>query len=203
MRYLMVILMGYLIGSSSMSYYLGRLNNINVSKSGTGNLGASNMVLIMGWKAGIIVAVHDILKAYIAVLLAQRLFGDLPYVAEFAGIACVIGHIFPFYLKFKGGKGFASYIGMTLALNWKFAVGLIILCALLTIITDYVVTATFTSIFVVPIYIGFSNNSFITCCILFIGTIVMLYKHSDNIGRLRNGTEVGLRSAHRGENRVR
>lgn len=203
MRYLMVILIGYLIGSSSMSYYLGRLNNINVSKSGTGNLGASNMVLIMGWKAGIIVAVHDILKAYLAIWVVQKLFVDLPYVGELAGIACVIGHIFPFYLKFKGGKGFASYIGMTIALDWRFAIGLIILCALLTLITDYVVTATFTSIFVVPIYIGFSNNSFITCCILLIGTGVMLYKHSDNISRLRNGTEIGLRSAHKGENRLK
>lgn len=203
MRYLMVILIGYLIGSSSMSYYLGRLNNINVFKSGTGNLGASNMVLIMGWKAGIIVAIHDILKAYIAVLLAQRLFGDLPYGAELVGIACVIGHIFPFYLKFKGGKGFASYIGMTIALDWRFAIGLIILCAILTLITDYIVAATFTSIFVVPIYFGFSNNSFITCCILLIGTGVMVYKHRDNISRLRNGTEIGLRSAHKGENRLK
>ncbi|MCF0147548.1 MAG: glycerol-3-phosphate acyltransferase [Clostridium sp.] len=195
--------MGYLIGSSSMSYYLGKINNINVSKNGTGNLGASNTLLLMGWKAGIIVAVHDTLKAYIVVLLAQKFFVNLPYVGEVAGIACVIGHIFPFYLKFRGGKGFASYMGMTLALDWKFAVGLIILCALLTIITDYVVTATFTSIVVIPIYMGFSNKSFIAFGILLIGTIVMIFKHRDNIARLRNGTEVGLRSANRGDNRLK
>ncbi|MFU7517875.1 glycerol-3-phosphate acyltransferase, partial [Clostridium sp. HCS.1] len=62
--------------------------------------------------------------------------------AELAGVACVIGHIFPFYLKFKGGKGFASYIGMTIALDWQFAIALIILCVILTLITDYVVSAT-------------------------------------------------------------
>lgn len=203
MRYLIVVLIGYLIGSSSMSYYLGRLNNINVSKNGSGNLGASNMVVIMGWKAGILVALHDILKAYIAIMLVKYLFADLPYVAELAGVACVIGHIFPFYLKFKGGKGLASYVGMTIALDWKFAIGLIILCALLTLITDYIVSATFTTIIVVPAYIGLFNNNLIAFCILCVGTLVMVYKHRENITRLRNGTEIGLRSAHKGENRVK
>ena len=203
MRYLIVILIGYLIGSSSMSYYLGRLNNINVSKNGSGNLGASNMVVIMGWKAGILVAIHDILKAYIAIVLARYLFTDLPYVAELAGVACVIGHIFPFYLKFKGGKGLASYIGMTIALDWKFAIALIVLCVILTLITDYVVSATFATIIAVPAYIGLVNNNFIGFCILSVASLVMLYKHVENIKRLKNGTEIGLRSANKGEHRVK
>ena len=203
MGYIIIVLISYLIGSSSMSYYLGRLNNINVSKKGSGNLGASNMVVIMGWKAGFLVAIHDILKAVIAVVISRYLFADLPYVGEIAGIACVIGHIFPFYLKFKGGKGLASYIGMTIALDWKFAVGLIILCAIVTLITDYIVTATFTTIFAVPAYFGLVNLNIISCCILLIGTAIMIYKHRENITRLRNGTEIGLRSANRGEHRVK
>ncbi|MBE6053956.1 MAG: glycerol-3-phosphate acyltransferase [Clostridium sartagoforme] len=203
MRYLIVVLIGYLIGSSSMSYYLGKSKNINVSKNGSGNLGASNMVVIMGWKAGIIVALHDILKAYIAVILAKYLFADLPYVAELAGVACVIGHIFPFYLKFKGGKGLASYIGMTIALDWKFAIALFILCAILSLITDYIVTATFTTIFVVPAYIGLVHNNLVACGILALATLVMLYKHGENITRIRNGTEIGLRSANKGKHRVK
>lgn len=203
MRYLTVILIGYLIGSSSMSYYLGKLKNINISKNGSGNLGASNMVLIMGWKAGILVALHDILKAYIAIVIVRYLFTDLPYVVELAGVACVIGHIFPFYLKFKGGKGLASYIGMTIALDWKFAIALIVLCAILTLITDYVVSATFVTIIAVPVYIGLFYNNLIAFCILSVATLVMFYKHSGNITRLRNGTEIGLRSANKGEHRVK
>lgn len=202
MGYIIVLLIGYLIGSSSMSYYLGRLKNINVSKNGSGNLGASNMVVIMGWKAGIIVALHDILKAYIAIILVRYLFTDLPYVSELAGVACVIGHIFPFYLKFKGGKGLASYIGMTIALDWKFAIAVIVLCAILTLITDYVVSATFTTIIAVPAYIGLFYNNIIAFCILSVATLVMLYKHVENIKRLRNGTEIGLRSANKGKYRV-
>ena len=118
-------------------------------------------------------------------------------------VSCVIGHIFPFYLKFKGGKGLASYIGMTIALDWKFAIGLIILCAILTLITDYVVTATFTTIVAVPAYIGLFHNDLIAFCILSVGSIVMVYKHLENIERLRNGTEIGLRSANKGEHRIK
>ena len=203
MRYFIVILIGYLLGCSSMSYYLGRLNNINLTNKGSRNLGASNTVILMGWRAGVLVALHDILKASIAVLLARYLFSDLSYAAELAGVASVIGHVFPFYLKFKGGKGFASYMGMTIALDWKFAIGLIIVCAILTLVTDYIVTATFTTITVVPAYFLLFHKNFISFCILIIGSLVILYKHLENIKRLRNGTEIGLRSASKGENRVR
>ncbi|MDV4149941.1 glycerol-3-phosphate 1-O-acyltransferase PlsY [Clostridium sp. AL.422] len=203
MKYIIVILIGYLIGSSSMSYYLGRLNNINVSKNGSGNLGASNMVAIIGWKAGIIVALHDVLKAYLAIMLARYLFADLPYLSEVVGVACVIGHIFPFYLKFKGGKGLASYMGLTIALDWKFAIALIVLCVILTLITDYVVSATFATIIAVPAYFGLFKNDLIAFCILAVASLVMIYKHVENIRRLRNGTEIGLRSANKGEHRVR
>ena len=123
--------------------------------------------------------------------------------AELAGVACVIGHIFPFYLKFKGGKGLASYIGMTIALDWKFAIALFILCAILSLITDYIVTATFTTIFVVPAYIGLVHNNLVACGILALATLVMLYKHGENITRIRNGTEIGLRSANKGKHRVK
>ena len=202
MGYIIIVLISYLIGSSSMSYYLGKLNNVNLKKGGSGNLGASNAVILMGWKAGILVALHDILKASLAVVLARYLFSDLQYAKELAGIACVLGHIFPFYLKFKGGKGFASYIGMTIALNWKFAIVVIIICAILTLITDYIVTATFTTVLVVPAYFGLTHNNFIVAGILLIGTLVIVYKHRENIIRLKNGTEIGIRSAHKGENRV-
>ena len=203
MRYLIVILIGYLLGCSSMSYYLSKINNINLSNKGTGNLGASNTVILMGWKAGVLVALHDGLKALVAVIIARSLFPDVNYIGALAGIAAVIGHIFPFYLKFKGGKGFASYIGMTVALDWKFAIGLIVFCIILTLITDYIVTATFTTVVTVPAYFGIIHLNIIAACILLIGTIVIVYKHRENITRLRNGTEIGLRSAAKGENRVR
>ena len=202
MAYVISILLGYLLGSSSMTYYLGRLRNIDVREHGTGNLGASNATVLLGWKAGILVAVHDVGKSLLAVLLAQWLFADVPHIGAVAGIASVLGHIFPFYLKFRGGKGFASYMGMTLALNWKLALCLIAAIIVITIITDYIVCGTVTAIVTVPVYMAITTHSFLLVAILCIGTAVIFYKHRENFPRMLNGTELGLRSAIRGDNKL-
>ncbi len=203
MEYIIVILLSYIIGSSSMSFYLGKLNGVSINKEGSKNLGASNTMALLGWKAGIIVGLHDILKAVLVVLVARFVYGDLFAIGEVAGVSCILGHIFPFYLKFKGGKGFASYVGMTLALNWKFALVLILIIVVLVLITDYIVSGTFSTMVLVPIYLGIINHSILIFGILSIASIVMIFKHRENIARLLNGTEVGLRSANRGEHRVK
>ena len=201
MNYIYATLLGYLLGCSSMSFYLSKWKKVDIRSHGSKNLGASNAMILMGWKAGILVALHDIGKAALAVILAQMIFPDLSNAGAVAGVASVFGHIFPFYLKFKGGKGFASYMGMTLALNWKFALVLIVVVALITLITDYIVIGTFTTIASVPAYMGFANRSSILAMILLLGTAVILYKHRENIVKLKNGTEIGLRSANRGDHR--
>lgn len=202
MQYVIAAVLGYLLGCSSMAYYLAKIQKADLTKAGTGNLGASNATVLLGWKAGILVAVHDIGKSVLAVLAAQWLFPGVENIGALAGIASVLGHIFPFYLKFKGGKGFASYMGMTLALNWKLALCLIAAVILVTLITDYIVCGTLTTIITVPIYMGIAAHSFLLAGILFIGTAVILYKHRENFPRMLNGTELGLRSALRGENKL-
>ena len=203
MNYVIVIVLSYLLGSISASYFIGKLNGINVKKSGSGNLGASNMVVLMGWKTGVFVAIHDILKAVIAVVLAGYFFKDTAYAREIAGVACVLGHIFPFYLGFNGGKGFASYVGMALALDFKLALGVVILAAILTLASDYIVVATLTTVIVVPVYIAFIHHNYISALILSVASLVMVFKHLENIKRIMNGTEIGLRSAHKGDHRMK
>lgn len=203
MEYIIVILLSYIIGSSSMSFYLGKLNGVSINKEGSKNLGASNTMALLGWKAGIIVGFHDILKAVLVVFVARYVYGDLFAIGEVAGVSCILGHIFPFYLKFKGGKGFASYVGMTLALNWKFALVLILIIILVVLISDYIVSGTFSTMVLVPIYLGIINHSILIFGILSIASIVMIFKHKENVVRILNGTEVGLRSANRGEHRVK
>ena len=201
MGYIQVILLSYLIGSSSMSYYLSKLKGVNLQKHGSKNLGASNTMILLGWKSGIVVAIHDILKAVIAIYLAKQIANNLAYIEAIAGVACVFGHIFPFYLHFKGGKGFASYIGMAIALNWKFAICLVIIILVVTLITDYIVSGTFTTILITPIYLGIERNSLYLALILMVASLLILYKHKENIIRLSNGSEIGLRKAHRGDYR--
>ena len=201
--YLAAALGAYTLGCSNMAFYLSKLHKVDFRGGGTGNLGASNATILMGWKAGILVAIHDAGKALLAVLLANLLFPDLPNVGAVAGIAAVLGHIFPAPLKFRGGKGFASYVGMTLALNWKFALVVLGIVVLVTVITDYIVVGTTTTVLMVPSYLGWAHHSFLLAGILLIGTLVILYKQRENYVRMANGTEIGLRSAAKGERRIK
>ena len=202
MKYVLVIICAYLLGSSSMSFYIAKLKGVDIQKMGSKNLGASNAMIVLGWKYGILVGIHDIAKSAIAVLLAVSLFPELPYIGAVAGVASVLGHIFPFYLKFKGGKGFASYLGMTFALNWKLALVICLIIVLATLITDYIVIGTTLTITIVPTFFGIVTHGFIFPAILIIATIVIMYKHRHNYVAICKGTEIGLRSAHRGDHRA-
>ena len=202
MKYILVILIGYLLGCSNMAYYLAQAAKADLRSGGSGNLGASNAVLLLGWKAGVLTAFHDIAKASLAVLIAGWLFPELEHAGAAAGVASVLGHIFPFYLKFKGGKGFASYFGMTLALNWKLAliVGVAIIAVVL--ITDYIVCGTLTTIITVPLYVGFTR-SWTAALILLLATAVIFVKHWENYPRMLNGTEFSVRKAIKGEKQTK
>ena len=203
MGYVIVLAVAYLMGSSNLAYFLSKLKKVDLKADGSGNLGASNATALMGWRVGIVVAIHDIGKATLAVILARALFPDLVYIGAAAGVACVLGHIFPFYLKFRGGKGFASHIGMTLALNWKLALVIMALVLLVTVITDYIVVGTTLTLLSVPVYLGVAEHSILLALILCIATVVILYKHRMNYVRIYNGTEIGLRSVAKGKHRVR
>ncbi|MBQ8238999.1 MAG: glycerol-3-phosphate acyltransferase [Oscillospiraceae bacterium] len=202
MHYIISVFLGYLLGCSNMALYLSKINRVDVRKGGSGNLGASNVTMQLGWGAGVLTAVHDIGKSVLAVVLARLLFPDAVYVGALAGVASVLGHIFPFYLKFKGGKGFASYLGMILALNWKFALVILVLVAVVTIVTDYIVAGTTLTILASPVYLGITGG-WLIALILCVATAVILYKHRMNYVRMYKGTEPGLRGAVRGDDRVR
>lgn len=201
MQYTIAIILGYLLGCSNMAHYIAKWKKADLTAAGSGNLGASNATILLGWKAGITVGIHDVGKAALAVLLVKGLFPEAENIGAVAGVASVLGHIFPFWLKFKGGKGFASYIGMTIALNWKLALCILAAVVIVTLITDYIVCGTVTTIITVPVYLGITQ-SFLLAAILAIATAVILYKHRENFPRILNGTEIGLRSAIRGDNKL-
>ena len=203
MGYVLVILAAYLLGSSNMALYISKIKKVDARAGGSGNLGASNAAILMGWGAGVTVAVHDIGKSALAVILARIVFPELPFIGTVAGVASVLGHIFPFYLKFRGGKGFASYLGMTLALNWKLALVVLALVLVVTLMTDYIVMGTTLTIVSVPVYMGIAEHSLLLALMLCIASLVIIYKHRMNYVRIWKGTEIGLRSVAKGKHRVR
>ena len=203
MPYILVIVLSYLLGCSNMAIYIAAVNKVDLSAGGSGNPGASNAVILMGWGAGVLTALHDIGKSALAVFAARLMFPDLPLIGSTAGVASVLGHIYPFWMKFKGGKGFASYLGMTIALHWKFAIAVLLLVGIVTLITDYIVAATTTTITIVPIGIGLLTHSLLIPLILLVASLVIAWKHKDNYVRMYHGTEIRFRKAGRGDYRVK
>ncbi len=192
MNYIFCILIGYLLGSISPSYIISRLKGFDIRTRGSNNAGASNAMITMGWSIAAIVAIVDIAKTLASVYIAGALFPQSPYAAIVSGVACILGHIFPFYMKFKGGKGLAPYLGLILALDWKFFIITIIGIALITVITDYIVIGTFTTVIAYPLYKYLTHTDIIAVGIILIASIVVIYKHFTNIKRILKGEEIGL-----------
>lgn len=203
MEYILVIVLSYILGCSNMAKYIATIKKVDLSAGGSGNPGASNAVILMGWGAGVLTALHDIGKSALAVVLARLVFPDLPLIGAAAGVASVLGHIYPFWMKFRGGKGFASYLGMTIALNWKFAIAVLLLVVVVTLVTDYIVAATTATIIIVPIGLGIAAHSIMLPLILLIATAVIAWKHKENYIRMYYGTEIRFRSAGRGDYRIK
>jgi len=118
MEYAISIIIGYLLGSISPAALIAKMKKINLRKTGTKNLGATNTTLVLGKKFGAIVMLFDIAKGAISVIISKLIFREIAMLAGLlAGSAAVLGHMFPFYLKFRGGKGLAAYGGMILAFD--------------------------------------------------------------------------------------
>ena len=201
--YLIVCVIGYLLGCSNLAHLIAKLKGVDLASGGSGNPGASNATILMGWRAGVLVAIHDAGKALIAVVLSKILFPEKEGIEAVAGAACVLGHIFPVFLKFKGGKGFASYIGMMLALDWKFALIVIAAVILITIVLDHLVLGTTFTVISLPVYLIVVSAGWIAILAVCTATAVIIFKHRTNYVRICKGTEIGLRSTMSGEHRVK
>ena len=165
---------------------------------GSGNAGASNVTSQLGWKYGILTGVLDVLKAFIPTQLVLFIFPESFQPLEMmvlAGTGAVLGHIYPFFLDFRGGKGVACYIGMLLAINWQIGIAVIIGLILLTIITDYVSIGSISLYIIIPVLAYISGDYsiiVIRCAVVLL--IVGMIKHWINVQRMMNGTETGLRT---------
>lgn len=203
MPYIIVTALGYLLGCSNMAFYLAKHRGVDLAARGSGNSGASNAAIVLGWRAGILVAIHDIGKACLAISIARLLYPHIAGIAEVAGVACVLGHIFPVFLSFKGGKGFASFIGMMLALNWKFALVVLVAVTIVTIVFDYLVIGTTLTVISLPVYMLLTSAGWLPVLAVCAAGTVILLKHRQNYLRIIKGTEIGLRSTLKGEHRVK
>lgn len=189
---LISILIGYLLGCSNMAFYLSKLKGIDLRKTGSRNLGTCNTFTSFGFGWSVVVFLHDAGKAALAMFLARLLFPGVSAAVYVAGVAAVIGHVFPFYLRFRGGKGFAAYMGIILMLNWKVGLLVLLLVAVLTLVTNYIVVGTFATVIGYPIYTALISGGLVAVLILCIASAIVIFRHRENLVRLANGTEIGL-----------
>ena len=192
------VLIGYLFGCFQTSYFISNMvSKKDIREIGSGNAGASNVTSELGWKYGILTGFVDVLKAYIPTQIVLYIFPGayqpLNLIA-LAGTGAVLGHIYPFFLDFRGGKGIACYIGVLLAIDWQIGVITIISLIFITIITDYVAVGSIALYTTIPLLAYYSNHSdvLIYCSVVLFG--VGMIKHWINVQRIIGGTETGLRS---------
>ncbi|MCR5733881.1 MAG: glycerol-3-phosphate 1-O-acyltransferase PlsY [Lachnospiraceae bacterium] len=189
---LMIILcalMGYLVGCINLSYILSKIKGYDIREHGSGNAGASNVVILMGKRLGLIVAIVDILKAFAAIKIAGLLLpGNL--IAFFVTAVCVVlGHIFPFYIGFKGGKGLATLGGSILAYDYRMFLIMLLIVFVMVMLTDYICTAPLFASVVFPLYTVYDSKTLYPLIFL-VATLAIYYRHLENLMRIREGKEL-------------
>lgn len=189
------LIIGYFLGCINLSYIISKLKGFDIRHVGSGNAGASNLVIVIGKKIGLFVAVVDIMKAFLAFRLAQYLFpeayaGSISYAGVIAGVGAVLGHILPFYMGFKGGKGLACFGGTVLGIDYRLFVILFIIAFLIAMITDYICFAPISMAFIVPVTVGAVYGTWIPPAIISVASVAILLKHRQNLERIRSGEEL-------------
>ncbi|RMD46341.1 MAG: glycerol-3-phosphate 1-O-acyltransferase [Aquificota bacterium] len=179
----------YLLASIPFGYVIGKLFGKDITKEGSGNIGATNVTRTIGKKAGILVLILDMLKGFIPVFYSIKLFSpDYRFVGVVA-LTAVLGHCFSVFMKFKGGKGVATGIGVLLAVSPKVAFIVILIWLGTFLVSGYVSLASILAASLSwVIYVFLEGNIYITFAIL-IASFIIVMKHSSNIERLLNGTE--------------
>lgn len=207
------IVTGYLLGSVSFGYIIGKDAGIDIRKSGSGNIGTTNALRTLGKKAALFTFLGDFLKAFIPVFLARFISAgvmgegsELAYVLGLVtGLGTVLGHNFPIWMKFKGGKGIAVTSGVTVAVayeHWQYIIIALVIFVVIVVATGYVsVGSLVVPAWALPVYalIFKRNNTYfpVILVISFLFTILAVIMHRENIKRLMNGTENKLFSKKR------
>ncbi|MEN8140941.1 MAG: glycerol-3-phosphate 1-O-acyltransferase PlsY [Thermodesulfobacteriota bacterium] len=184
-----IILVSYLVGSIPFGLVLGRMAGVDVRSAGSKNIGATNVTRLVGKKVGAFTLVLDALKGAGPMLVAHYLLNLSPQLVMLCGGAAFMGHCFPIYLGFKGGKGVATALGIFLFLDWLAVGAGLALFASLVATTGYVSLGSLAAALVMPLVILMRHGvGPIFYLALFVSAFVWL-KHHENIRRLLTGTE--------------
>jgi glycerol-3-phosphate acyltransferase PlsY len=187
-----LLLIAYLLGSISVGLLLARLRGgVNLRKSGSGNIGATNVARTLGKGAGILTLLGDGAKGLIAVLLAQA-YGSSLFTTAAVALVAVLGHMFPLYHRFRGGRGVATALGVLLPTLPLPLVGGVVIWIAVVALWHYVSAGSMLAAIAVPIFavlLSYPPPLVLTATVI---ALLVLYKHRDNMQRLLQGSESKL-----------
>ena len=186
------VLLGYFIGTVNPAYIISKIKGFDIRSRGSGNAGATNAFLTIGKDWGLLCALLDIFKGFVAFRLAKYIFPNLTYAGMLCGASCIMGHIFPVWLGFQGGKGLACVAGTVLAFHWKVFLVLLVFEIALALAVDYICVMAMSLALIVPVVYGWMTRDIIGTLALVAVGLVLEYKHMDNIHRIREGSELHL-----------
>lgn len=203
--YIVMAVIAYLIGSISFSVIISKkMAGFDVREKGSGNAGSTNMLRSVGKKAAAITLICDVLKGVVAIIIAiilGNIFNDSnkELLLQIAGIAVVLGHTFPIFFGFKGGKGVATSLGILLMSNWQIGLICLVFALVLMVLTRMVSLGSCMAAILFPVLTLFINEHYTVLTegksgnVYFIYSVIMaiivLYNHRSNIKRILNGTE--------------
>ncbi len=209
MERLICLAVGYVCGLLQTGYLVGKMSHVDIRKKGSGNAGTTNALRVLGWKAGIMTFAGDVLKCVAAFLITYFMYRGsdyFPLLAMYAGAGVTLGHNFPFYMSFKGGKGIAVMAGLVVLNSfWHLPVSLLMILVTLAfflvpvVITRYISVGSLSAytVFLIEMILmgqmGWLDMEAPRCyelyVVLFLLTALAWYRHRANIGRLISGTE--------------
>lgn len=197
--YIAIAIIAYAIGSINFSVILSRrLAGFDVREKGSGNAGTTNMLRTVGKKAALITLICDILKGIVSILIAILIGSIMPnldkaFLVQIAGIGAVIGHTFPVFFKFKGGKGVATALGIILLTNWQIGLICLLFGIILIIVTRMVSLGSIMSAILFPVLTIFIHSNYIVDGNYIVFGILLgvfvTFNHRANLKRILNGTE--------------
>ena len=207
LKCVLIGVISYLLGSLNFSIILSEVvKKKDIRKSGSGNAGATNMMRTYGIKAAVGTMLGDIFKVAIGILVAFAILGvPMKYIftnpadaaeiqrvmlyKEFAGLFCVLGHIFPLYFKFKGGKGVAACTGMAIIVDWRIALILFVIFVSVILISKWISLGSIVIAILYPVLIFVFYKNWILSLVALLFTAIVIIAHRENIKRLIKGEE--------------
>ena len=195
LAYIIVAIIAYLLGSISFSVIISKkMAGFDVREKGSGNAGSTNVLRTVGKKAAALTLICDILKGVVAVLLAMLAANiwsdsDAEVLKYLAGLMAIIGHTFPVYYGFKGGKGVATSLGVLLVVNPQIGIICLVFALIIMIATRWVSLGSILAAILFPILTVFMTDNFAAKIISILIGLLVVFNHRSNIKRLKEGTE--------------